>query len=149
MYYCSHALSGPEVRYPPIERLALALILASRKLRLYFQAHLIKVITDQPLHQILSKLDVAGQMLKWSVELGEFNLEYILRTAIKAEALADFISELANLENPPLTSRWTLYMDGSANLERGGTGLVLKGPTNQVFEHAHQLEFKATNNEAL
>ncbi|KAJ8464738.1 hypothetical protein OPV22_027290 [Ensete ventricosum] len=103
IYYTSHVLAGPELRYAPIERIALALILASRKLRPYFQTHPIKVITDQPLPQILSKFDVAGRMLKWSVELGEFDIEYEPRKTIKDQVLADFLSELAPpevLENP-------------------------------------------------
>ncbi|MCQ7691381.1 reverse transcriptase domain-containing protein, partial [Salmonella enterica] len=49
VYYVSHMLSGPEERYPPIEKLALALVLSARKLRPYFQAHPIEVLTDQPL----------------------------------------------------------------------------------------------------
>ncbi|CAL9104771.1 unnamed protein product, partial [Musa textilis] len=64
----SHILKGPEERYPPIERLALALVLAARKLRPYFQTHPIEVITNQPLRQVLSKFDVAGRLLKWSME---------------------------------------------------------------------------------
>ncbi|KAJ8499341.1 hypothetical protein OPV22_009893 [Ensete ventricosum] len=93
----------------------------------------------------------SGQARKgWTetVELKEFDLEYVPRTAIKAQALADFISELTSPKSPPPTPRWTLYMDGSANSERGGARLILKGPTDQAFEYALRLEFKATNNEA-
>ncbi|KAJ8480110.1 hypothetical protein OPV22_023837 [Ensete ventricosum] len=149
VYYTSHVLAGPELRYAPIERIALALILASRKLRPYFQTHPIKVITDQPLRQILSKFDVAGRMLKWSVELGEFDIEYEPRKVIKCQVLADFLSELMP---PPalknLTPGWTLHIDGSANSERGGVSLVLKDPSGHVYEHALRLGFRATNNEA-
>ncbi|KAJ8505652.1 hypothetical protein OPV22_006538 [Ensete ventricosum] len=148
IYYCSYILSGPEERYPLIKKLTFALILALRKQRPYFQAHPIKVVTDQPLRQILSKFDVIGRMLKWSVELGEFDLKYIPRIAMKAQALADFISESTSREDPPLTLKWTLYVDGSSNSECEGARLVLKGPVDQVFEHALRLEFKATNNEA-
>ncbi|KAJ8478335.1 hypothetical protein OPV22_022062 [Ensete ventricosum] len=149
VYYTSHVLAGPELRYAPIERIALALILASRKLRPYFQTHPIKVITDKPLRQILSKFDVAGRMLKWSVELGEFDIEYEPRKAIKGQVLADFLSELMP---PPVpqnpTPGWTIHIDGSANSERGGVGLVFKDPSGHVYEHALRLGFRATNNEA-
>ena len=60
VYYVSKRLIGAELRYPPIERLAYCLILASRKLRPYFQAHPITVLTDQPLRQILEKIEAAG-----------------------------------------------------------------------------------------
>ncbi|KAJ8506676.1 hypothetical protein OPV22_007562 [Ensete ventricosum] len=100
IYYTSHVLAGPELCYSLIERITLALILASRKLRLYFQTHSIKVISDQPLRQILSKFDVAGRMLKWSVELGEFDIEYEPRKPIKSQVLANFLSELTPPGNP-------------------------------------------------
>ncbi|XP_065002236.1 uncharacterized protein LOC135635220 [Musa acuminata AAA Group] len=51
IYYVSHILSGPEGRYPPIEKLVLALMLSARKLCPYFQAHPVEVIIDQPLRQ--------------------------------------------------------------------------------------------------
>ncbi|KAJ8466036.1 hypothetical protein OPV22_028588 [Ensete ventricosum] len=88
-------------------------------------------------------------MLKWSVELGEFDIEYEPRKAIKGQVLADFLSKFT----PPETSTnlnhgWTLYIDGSANSERGGVDLVLKDPFGRIYEHALQLGFKAMNNEA-
>ena len=70
VYYVSKRLIGAELKYPPIERLAYCLILASRKLRPYFQAHPITVLTDQPLRQVLQKPEAAGRLLKWAVELG-------------------------------------------------------------------------------
>ena len=55
VYYTSKALRGAEERYPPMEKLAFALITASRKLRHYFQAHVINVITDHPLKKAMNK----------------------------------------------------------------------------------------------
>ena len=58
VYYTSKALRGAEGRYPPMEKLAFALITASRKLRHYFQAHVI--MTDHPLKKAMNKLEAAG-----------------------------------------------------------------------------------------
>ncbi|XP_065036613.1 uncharacterized protein LOC135672085 [Musa acuminata AAA Group] len=151
IYYVSHILSGPEGHYPPIEKLALALVLSARKLRPYFQAHPVEVITDQPLRQVLSKFDVAGRLLKWAVELGEHDIRYVPRTAIKAQAVADFIAELTqvtgeDLEQPP--EAWILHVDGSSNSKGAGAGLVLLAPDGHSFEHSLRFGFKATNNEA-
>ena len=55
VYYCSRALRGAEERYPKMEKLILALITTSRKLRPYFQAHIVKVPTEYPMKQILHK----------------------------------------------------------------------------------------------
>ena len=60
VYYTSKPLRGAERRYPLIEKLAFALITASRKLRHYFQAHVINVITDHPLKKVMNKLEAAG-----------------------------------------------------------------------------------------
>ena len=49
IYYASRALRGVEERYPPMEKLAFALVTAARKLKLYFQAHTIIILTNKPL----------------------------------------------------------------------------------------------------
>ncbi|XP_071926041.1 uncharacterized protein [Coffea arabica] len=93
VYYVSRALQGAEAGYSAIERYILALVHAARKLRTYFQAHPVLVITSQPLKQILSKLESSGRLVKWAVELSEYDLGYQPQTAIKAQALADFIAD--------------------------------------------------------
>ncbi|XP_077226392.1 uncharacterized protein LOC143859620 [Tasmannia lanceolata] len=67
--------------------------MAARKLRPYFQAHTIKVLTDQPLRQIFHRPDTLGQLVKRVVELSEFDIRYLPRPAIKAQVLADFVAE--------------------------------------------------------
>ena len=49
VYYTSRALRGAEERYSPMEKLAFALVTAARKLKPYFQAHTVVVLTDRPL----------------------------------------------------------------------------------------------------
>ena len=93
VYYTSRALRGAEGRYPLIEKLAFALITASRKLRHYFQAHVINVMTNHPLRKAINKLEAAGRLIQWAVELSEFDIRYQPRNSIKAQALADFIAE--------------------------------------------------------
>ncbi|GMH25257.1 hypothetical protein Nepgr_027100 [Nepenthes gracilis] len=62
VYYVSKTLTGPETRYPRAKKVALALIFAARKLRPFFQAHRVVVLTDQPLKGILQKPDVSGRL---------------------------------------------------------------------------------------
>ncbi|XP_074323825.1 uncharacterized protein LOC141660733 [Apium graveolens] len=93
VYYVSKRLHDAKTRYISMEKLVYALILASRKLRPYFQAHRVEVRTAYPLRQVLHKPESSGRMLKWAVELGQFDLEYVPRTAIKGQALADFLLE--------------------------------------------------------
>ncbi|XP_071912192.1 uncharacterized protein [Coffea arabica] len=100
VYYVSRALQGAEARYSAVERYVLALVHAARKLRTYFQAHPVVVITDQPLKQILSKPESSGRMVNWAVELSEYDLGYQPRTSIKAQALADFIADGVSFGSP-------------------------------------------------
>ena len=63
VYYTSRALRGAKARYPQIEKLAFALITTSKKLRHYFQAHIINVMTDHPLNKAMNKLEAAGRLI--------------------------------------------------------------------------------------
>ena len=64
VYYVSQAFQGAEAKYPRIEKIAFALIVASRKLRQYFQANPILVMTDQPVKKSMNKLEAAGRMVQ-------------------------------------------------------------------------------------
>ena len=60
VYYTSRALRGAEGRYTQIEKLAFALITTSRKLRHYFQTHVINIMTNHPLKKAMNKLETTG-----------------------------------------------------------------------------------------
>ena len=93
MYYVNKVLVGAETRYLKIEKLAYALMIVTRKFHHYFQAHPIATLTYRPLKQILQRYYTSGKLLKWSIKLSEFHVNYQPRMAIKAQALADFITE--------------------------------------------------------
>ena len=93
IYFISRAFRGVEERYPMMEKLAFALIMAARKLKPYFQAHTIIVLTDQPLKRAMSSPEAAGRMALWAIELSEFDVQYCPRTAVKGQIVADFIAE--------------------------------------------------------
>ena len=117
VYYVIQAFQGVESGYLRIEKIAFALIVASRKLRQYFQANPILVMTDQPIRKSMNKLEVAGRMVQWVVELSQFDIEYHPKIAIKTQALADFIAEFtfADEDNPKHEAeRWTIQIDGSS-----------------------------------
>ena len=73
--------------------MAFTLIVAARKLKPYFQAYTIIVLTDKPLRKAMSNPEAAGRMALWVVELSEFDIQYRLRTAVKGQVVADFIAE--------------------------------------------------------
>ena len=56
-------------------------------------------MTYQPIKKAMNKPKAIGRMVQWAVELGQFDIEYHPRTAIKAQALANFIVEFTTPEN--------------------------------------------------
>ena len=74
IYYTSRALRGAEERYPLMETLIFALVTAARKLKPYFQAHTVVILTDKPLRRVMSNPEVAGWMALWAIKLGEFDV---------------------------------------------------------------------------
>ena len=76
-----------------MEKLAFKLVITARRLKPYFQAHTIVVLTDKPLRKAMSSLEATGRMALWAIELSEFDIQYPSRMAIKGQAVADFIAE--------------------------------------------------------
>ncbi|XP_072054271.1 uncharacterized protein [Arachis hypogaea] len=146
IYFISKVLQDTEARYSRLEKLAFALLSASRRLRQYFQAHPITVRTDQAVKQVLQKPDLAGRMLAWSIELSQFQIGFEPRNAIKVQALTDFIAEMTPTK---LTSEpWKLHVDGSSNSTHGGAGIILKNQNGITIEQSIRYDFPVSNNQA-
>jgi len=92
-YYSSHTLHDAETKYLKVEKVVCALISAFRKLKPYFQAYQVIVLSDHPLRQILHKLEMFGCLVKWAIKLGKFGLHYRPQSVIKGQTLIDFIVE--------------------------------------------------------
>ncbi|GAA0186490.1 hypothetical protein LIER_33778 [Lithospermum erythrorhizon] len=93
IFYVSHGLHGPEENYPLIEKFVMALVMSARKLKAYFEAHPIMVVTEQPLKRILANPAQIGRLTKWVAELCEFELAFVPRIGVKAQALIDLVIE--------------------------------------------------------
>ncbi|XP_022857914.1 uncharacterized protein LOC111378862 [Olea europaea var. sylvestris] len=149
IYYVSKALHEIELRYSLMGKLAFTLLMAARKLRPYFFKHPTEVLANSPLRQTLQRLDTSGRMIKWTVELGQFDIKYTPRSSIKDQALADFISEFCSVPIEELLEEtpWELYIDGSSTRDRSRASVVLISPEQHIFCEALPFDFKASNNE--
>ena len=136
-----------------MEKLILALVTAARKLFPYFQAHTIEIPTEYPMKQVLHKLETSGRLMKWAIELSEFNIKYKPKKAIKGQVLADFIMEFTSAELAEATQLtsdlpiWRLFVDGAANAQGSGADLILTFPDGIDIEYALRFGFQASNNE--
>jgi hypothetical protein len=100
VYYVSEVLANAKTPYTQPQKLLYALLITSRKLRHYFQAHKIVVPSSFPLGEIVRNRDANDRIVKWSVELGEFEIEFCPRQAIKSQILTDFVSEWTEIQMP-------------------------------------------------
>ena len=125
VYFVSTVLWDARSRYPMQQKILLVLLVASRKLRHYFQGHPIKVVSTYPLEKILHNPNAAGTVAEWNIELQAFNIEFSMTRVIKGAALADCVAEwtdapdrgpersqsLAPGEEAP--EGWTMHFDGA------------------------------------
>ncbi|XP_068497486.1 uncharacterized protein [Phaseolus vulgaris] len=96
IYFVSKVLQRPEVRYQALEKAALVVVFSARRLRHYFQSFTVVVMTDLPIRKVLQKSEVAERMVRWAVELLEFDVRYEPRGPIKGQVYADFVVELSS-----------------------------------------------------
>ena len=99
VYFVSTVLREARACYTMPQKLLLALLVASRKLRHYFQGQPIKVVSVYPLERVLRSPNAAGQVAEWNIELQALNLEFSTTRVIKGAALADFMAEWTDAPN--------------------------------------------------
>jgi ribonuclease HI len=151
LYYICEVLSETKARYPQIQKLLYTVVLAQRKLRHYFEAHPVTVVSSFPLGEIIRNPDATGRIAKWSVELMGETLSYVPRKAIESQILTNFVAKWTDTQLPPLQIQaecWTLYFDGSVMKTRAGAGLLLISPLGEHMRYAVRLHFPASNNMA-
>ncbi|XP_057785414.1 uncharacterized protein LOC131002940 [Salvia miltiorrhiza] len=145
IYFVSKVIQGAELCYTEVEKTAYTIMITARKLRPYFLSHKVIVRTIIPFRQILGRPDLAGKMVKWAIELGEYEVEFEPRTAIRAQALADFIQEATRW---PMRGPWVAQVDGSVTKEGCGVGIYITSPEGEIYQFAIKFEDKLSNNEA-
>ena len=144
----------------------MTVVLDTRKLSHYFQAHTVVVLTQLPLKTILRSVDYTGRVAKLGTILGAFDIKYMSRTSIKGQVLADLV---AKFTEPPIKElesaknmneklvgtisryglpAWEVYVDRASNQKGSRIGLVLTSPEKVIIEKSLRLDFSATNNEA-
>jgi ribonuclease HI len=150
IYFVSEVLSLSKKNYTELEKVLYAVLMASRKLWHYFQAYHIIVPSSQPLKDIMRNREATGRIGKWAAELNEFSIDYVHRSSIQSQALADFIVDWtpgAQGEKAAKdTEAWTVFCDGSWGTFGAGAAAVLVAPSKVRTCYAAKLDFSCTNN---
>jgi ribonuclease HI len=126
-------------------------LITLRKLRHYFDEYKITVITDFPLVDILHNQDTTGCISKWAVELGALSIDFKPRTAIKSQALVDFMADWRENQIPTPVDKpehWTMYFDGFLKLDGRGVGVLFISPKGKQLKYVLQILWEVSNNEA-
>jgi ribonuclease HI len=150
VYFVSEVLSLSKKNYTELEKVLYAVLMASRKLRYYFQAYHIIVPSSQPLKDIMRNREATGRIGKWATELNEFSIDYVHRSSIQSQALADFIADWTPGAQEEETNKdakaWTMFCDGSWGTFGAGAATVLVAPSKVRTCYAPKLDFSYTNN---
>jgi hypothetical protein len=93
VYFVFEVLSPSKKNYTELEKVLYAVLMASRKLRHYFQSYHIIMPSSQPLKDIIRNREATRRVGKWAAGLNEFTIDYVHRSSIQSQALADFIAD--------------------------------------------------------
>ena len=104
--------------------------------------------------QVLHKQETSGRLMKWAIELSEFDIKYKMKIAIKGQVLADFVTEfisaepVENAQTPTDLPIWKLSVDGATNAQGSRARLILTSLEGIDIEYALKFKFQASSNEA-
>jgi hypothetical protein len=139
VYFISEVLGPSKMKYPQVQKLLYVVLLTARKLRHYFDDHKVIVVTKFPIWDILHNKEPIGRVAKWACELGAQDIEFRPHTAIKTQALVDFVLEWTEHEvpdNPETTKVWRMYFDGSLRFQGAGAGILFIAPGGEQLKYA-------------
>jgi ribonuclease HI len=150
VYFVSKVLSPSKKNYTELEKVLYVVLMASRKLRHYFQAYHIIIPLSQPLKDIMRNKEATGRIGKWAAELNEFTIDYVHRSSIQSQALADFIADwMPRAQEEEINKdveAWIVFCDGSWGTFSAKAAAVLVAPLKARTCYAAKLDFSCTNN---
>ena len=166
VYYVSCTLKDAESRYSGAERSCLALIYASQRLRHYFLAHKIQLMTkSHPIRSLLQRPVLSGRLAQRLLQLSQYEIIAETPTAIRSQAIADLLAQFPREDNSSISdevpgeinevflagladSVWTLKFDGSFTTTSAGAGIVLYKDDGEAVTKSFKFDFPCSNNAA-
>ncbi|XP_019157455.1 PREDICTED: uncharacterized protein LOC109154025 [Ipomoea nil] len=152
-----------ELKYSPIEKLCLALVFSIKKLKHYFEAHTIRLVSKaNPVKYVMVKVVLSDCLARWYLLFQQFEIVYVLQKSVKGQALADFLAdhpipaEWELSDDLPdedvlvieILPPWKMYIDGASHREGAGAGVVFVTPEGEVLPYSFTLTEQCSNNVA-
>jgi hypothetical protein len=137
-----------------LEKIAYAVIMASRKLRHYFKAFKVRVTIDRGLGELFRNPEASVHIAKWAAKLSEYHITFEPRTTIKSQVLVDFIVDWtgpARQQEEPSEKVWTIHCDDAWCHAGAGAAAIITSPTGVKHRYVARLSFalesdRCTNN---
>uniref|UniRef100_A0A2N9J1X6 RNA-directed DNA polymerase n=1 Tax=Fagus sylvatica TaxID=28930 RepID=A0A2N9J1X6_FAGSY len=136
IYYVNCALRDAETRYSGAERVCLALIYASQRLRHYFLAHKIQLMTkSHPIRSLLHRPILSGRLAQWLLQLSQYEIITETPTAIKSQAIADLLAQFPGEDSSSISHEVP-----------GEIGEALLAEDGETIAKSFKLDFPCSNN---
>ncbi|PKI40931.1 hypothetical protein CRG98_038679 [Punica granatum] len=166
IYYLSKKFTDGESNYPEIEKMCCALVWVMQRLRRYTLYHTIRLLSKaDPLKYLLDSPSSMRNIAKWRCQLTEYDIEYVSRTSVKGQVIADHLAEFPIEDNTPIDPNfpdegilqvddegekpeWKMYFDGAVNSIGSDIGAVLISPNGRYYPVEAKIDFPCTNNVA-
>jgi hypothetical protein len=146
IYFVSEALSDSKLLYSELEKIAYAVVMATRKLRHYFVAHKVTMLTDQPLNDLFINKEASSRIAKWVTELSEHTIDFGKRSAIKWQVLVDFVVDWTSpssiTTDEELVPVWEIRCDGAWGRKGAGIVAIINSPAGVKLRYVTRLDYK-------
>jgi hypothetical protein len=146
VHYLSKVLSLSKQNYPHYQKMTYGVLMASTKLKHYFEEHPMTRVCEDPISEIIGNKDASGRIAKWAIQLSPYVPLYKRRDAIKLQAMADFLVDWAYKPPKLETEYWRMHFGGSKLKEGLGARVVLTSQKGDNLRYVLQIHFRASNN---
>jgi hypothetical protein len=151
---CLRSSHDFQMQHDRVGKIAYAIVMASRKLRHYFEAFKVRVTSDRGLGELFRNPEASVRIAKWAAELSKYHITFEPRTTIKSQVLADFIIDWtgpARQQEEPSEKVWTIHCDDAWCYAGAGAAAIITSPTGVKHKYAARLSFalesdRCTNN---
>jgi hypothetical protein len=144
VYYVSEVLTTSKCNMTELEKFAYAVVMASRKLRHYFEAFMVRVTSDRGLSELFRNPEASVRIAKWAAELSGYHITFEPRTTIKSQVLADFVVDWTGpitKSDPSVEKVWTIHCDSAWCHAGAGAAAVITSPTGVKHRYTARLSF--------